>query len=58
MPSNLNQRRLWHKPNHFAPRYRDALRSCAGSNRFKRDMERRDDVIGEIHGDLNQLSTG
>ena len=50
----LNQRRLGHKPNHFTPRYRHALLGCTGSDRFKCDMDRCDDVIGEIHGDLNQ----
>jgi hypothetical protein len=42
----LNQRRLGHKPDHFAPPYRHALLGCAGSDRFERDMDRSDDVIG------------
>ena len=58
MPGSLNQRRLGHKPDHFAPRDRHTFLSCEGSDRFKHNMERRDDVIGEIHGDLNQLPTG
>ena len=58
MRSDLNQRLLRHKPDHFASRYYHAFLSCAGSDRFKRDMEGRNQVIGEIHGDLNQLSTG
>jgi hypothetical protein len=58
MPGNLNQRSLGDKPDHFALRDDHTFLSCAGSNRFKRDMERRDDVIGEIHGHLNHLSTG
>lgn len=58
MRGGLNQRRLGHKPDHFASRYRHALFGCAGSDRFKRDMDRGDDEIGQIHGDLNQLTTG
>ena len=58
MRGGLNQRCLGHKPDHFAPCYRNALLGCAGSDRLKRDMKRGDDVIGEIHGNLNQLSTG
>jgi hypothetical protein len=58
MPGGLNQGSLRHKPNHFAPHYRDALFGRAGSDCFKRNMERCDDVIGEIHGDLNHLSAG
>jgi len=58
MGSGLNQRRLRHQPDHFTPRYRHALLGCAGAYRFKRDMDRGDDIIGEIHRDLNQLTTG
>ena len=58
MRGGLNQCCLGHKPYHFAPRDRHTLLSGSGSDRFKRDMERRDDEIGEIHGDLNHLSTG
>jgi hypothetical protein len=57
MRSRLNHRRLRHKPDHFAPRYRHTVLGCTGSDRFKRDMDRRYDVIGQIHGHLNQLST-
>ena len=53
MHSGLNQRRLRHKPDHFAPRYRYTFLGCAGSDRFERDMEGRDHVIGKIHRDLN-----
>ena len=58
MRGGLNQRRLGHKPDDFAPRYRHALLSCADSDRFKRNMDRCDDVIGEIHGDLNHPTAG
>jgi len=46
MPGGLKQRCLGHKPDHFAPGYRDPLLGCAASDRFKCDMDRCDDVIG------------
>jgi len=46
MRGGLNQRRLGHQPDYFAPRYRHALLGCTGSDRFKRDMDRCDDEIG------------
>jgi len=46
MRGGLNQRCLRHKPDHFTPRYRHTLFGCTGSNRFKRDMNGCDDVIG------------
>lgn len=58
MCGGLNQRCLWHKSDDFAPRYCHSPLCCAGSDRFKSGMDRRDDVIGEVHRHLNELSTG
>ena len=38
--SGLNERRLGHEPDHFASRHLHALLRCAGSYRFKCDMDR------------------
>lgn len=58
MCSSLKQCRLWDKADYFAPGHCHALCGCAGTDRFKGDMDRGDDIIGEIHGHLNQPSAG